>query len=311
MFEELNKDISTAKEKMRRKEKLQNLLKRTKEELNNQIAKKNELHKILKDEEKDVERLQSLSITGLFYSVLGNKEQQLEKERQEYLGAKLKYEECCSLITTLEKELISYNEELNEYANVHEQYEELMKSKEKLILQGNDLKAKKLMELTEKTSDLKSNIKETKEAINAGERVREAFGKVISSLESAKGWGQWDMLGGGFLATAAKHSKIDEAKNYVHEAQRLLGVFRRELSDVNLSSNIDINVGSFATFADYFFDGLISDWVVQSRINDSLNNVYATSDNVNKLLNVLGRNLNDFERELRGVEEEIRGIIEG
>lgn len=311
MFEKLNKEIADVKEKLRRKEKLQSLLKKTKEDLNDLIVKRNDLEKILKREKKDVDRLESTSITGLFYSILGNKEQQLEKERQEYLGAKLKYEECISLITTLEKEIISYNEELSQYSNAQLQYEKLMKDKERLILQGNDLKAKKLIELAEKTSDLKSNIKETKEAMNAGERVREALQNVISSLESAKGWGQWDMLGGGFLATAAKHSKIDEAKSYVHEVQRLLGVFRRELSDVNLSSNMDINVGSFATFADYFFDGLISDWVVQSRINDSLNSVYTTSDNVNGLLNTLGRNLDSFERELGRMEEEIRVIIEG
>mgnify|MGYP001559106142 CR=1 FL=1 len=37
--------------------------------------------------------------------------------------------------------------------------------------------------------------------------------------------------------------------------------------------NIDINIGSFETFADYFFDGLISDWVVQSGIHELLEGV--------------------------------------
>ncbi|MBU5484081.1 hypothetical protein KQI86_07035 [Clostridium sp. MSJ-11] len=310
MFEELNKNIANAKEKLRRKEKLKNLLERTREDLNVQTAKKKELHKILHKEGKDVEKLESLSITGLFYSILGDKEQQLEKERQEYLSAKLKYDECCSLITTLEKEIISYNEELREYINIESEYDELMASKEELILQGNDLNAEKLISLAEKAQDLKSNIKETKEAINAGEKVREALERVLSSLESAKGWGQWDMLGGGVLSTMAKHSKMDEAKSHVHEVQRLLGIFKRELSDIRLSSNIDINIGSFEKFADYFFDGLIFDWVVQSKINDSLDNVRTNSNNVKKLLSTLERNLNDCERELMAVEEEIKGIIE-
>lgn len=40
-------------------------------------------------EQTDVRQLESLSLTGLFYSILGSKEQQLEKERQEALRAQL------------------------------------------------------------------------------------------------------------------------------------------------------------------------------------------------------------------------------
>ncbi|MBU5484083.1 hypothetical protein KQI86_07045 [Clostridium sp. MSJ-11] len=301
MFEELNKNIANAKEKLTRKEELKNLLQRTKENLNTQMTKEKELHKILQNEEKDAERLESF---------LKDIEQQLEKKRQEYLRAKLRYDECCSLIDTLEKETISYNEELNDYVNIELEYKELMKKKKRLILQGDDLDAKELIKLTEKVQDLKSNIKETKEALNAGEKVREALERVLSSLKSAKGWEQWDILGGGFVATAAKHSKIDDAKSHVHEVQRLLGIFIRELSDVKLSSDMDINIGSFEKFADYFFDGLIFDWVVQSKINDSLDNIYDTSNNVKRLLSTLERNLDGFEGELRTAEDEIKRIVE-
>ncbi|MEW9096969.1 MAG: hypothetical protein AB2417_17985 [Clostridiaceae bacterium] len=301
MFEELNKNIADAKEKLTRKEKLKNILQRNKENLNTQMTKKKELHKILQNEEKDTERLESF---------LKDIEEQLEKERQEYLRAKLRYDECCSLVATLEKEIISYNEELNDYVNIELEYEKFMKKKERLILQGDDLDAKELIKLTEKVQDLKPNIKETKEAINAGEKVSEALERVLSSLKSAKDWGQWDILGGGFIATAAKHSKIDDAKSHVHEVQRLLGIFKRELSDIKLSSDMDINIGSFEKFADYFFDGLMFDWVVQSNINDSLNNAYDTSNNLKRLLSTLEKKLNSFEGELRTAEDEIKKIVE-
>ena len=310
MSQKLNMEIAEVKEKLRRKEKLQNLLKRTREDLKEQKLKKEELYEILKSEEKDVEKLQSLSITGLFHSILGNKEQQLEKERQEYLGAKLKYDECLSSITTLEKEIISYNEELSEYLGIEFKYDDLIKEKERLILGANDQRAERLVNLTEKLSDVKGEIKETKEAISAGERVRIALEKAKGALESARGWGQWDMIGGGFLATAAKHSKIDEAKGYVYEVQSLLGAFKRELSDLHLYSNVNVNIGSFEKFADYFFDGLISDWIVQSKINNSLNNVYSTYDNVRSILTTLTGNLNKLESQIKSLEREMEEIIE-
>ncbi|WP_077368186.1 hypothetical protein [Anaerosalibacter sp. Marseille-P3206] len=54
-----------------------------------------------------------------------------------------------------------------------------------------------------------------------------------------------------------------------------------------MSTDIDINISSFDTFADYFFDGLIFDWIVQSKINDSLNRVINLDRKVEKLINLL------------------------
>lgn len=59
------------------------------------------------------------------------------------------------------------------------------------------------------------------------------------------------------LATAAKHSHIDDTKEYAYNAKIPLIRFQNELSDVDLTMDIDINIGSFETFANYFFDGLI------------------------------------------------------
>ena len=87
------------------------------------------------------------------------------------------------------------------------------------------------------------------------------------------------MLGGGLLATAAKHSHMDEARDAAYHIQNLLLRFRRELADVQgLSGTLVEEVGSFETFADYFFDGLIVDWVVQSKIDRSLDNARRAYD---------------------------------
>ena len=45
--------------------------------------------------------------------------------------------------------------------------------------------------------------------------------------------------------------------------------FSRELNDVNMACNLNINTGDFLSFADYFFDGFVVDWVVQDRINNA------------------------------------------
>lgn len=310
MFLDLNKKLVEVKEKLRRKQKVKLMLERSKEEFKMLKSKNEEFGGILHKEKRDVEKLEALSLTGLFYSILRSKEEQLDKERQEYLAAKLKYDESCNSIKYIEEEISSYEEELRKYSGLDEEYKNLLKEKQYLILNKSDENSRKLADKLDRVTDLELNAKEIKEAINAGNIAMKAFKQLKDTLESARGWGQWDMFGGGFLATAAKHSRIDDAKRQVNEVQRLIRIFNKELLDVNISTDIKINIGSFDTFADYFFDGLISDWIVQSKINDSLNNVYNVSRNLNKTLSTLTKDLHDLNLKLEGLQKEIHNLIE-
>ena len=52
----------------------------------------------------------------------------------------------------------------------------------------------------------------------------------------------------------------------MEEAKRNLKIFQKELKDVDLSLDLRMEVGSFLSFADFFFDGLVADYLVQSKI---------------------------------------------
>ena len=62
---------------------------------------------------------------------------------------------------------------------------------------------------------------------------------------------------------------MDQAKRNMEQAKYDLRSFSRELNDVNMACNLNINTGDFLSFADYFFDGFVVDWVVQDRINNA------------------------------------------
>lgn len=55
----------------------------------------------------------------------------------------------------------------------------------------------------------------------------------------------------------------------MERAKRALQSFRKELADVDQRLHLSLEIGDFLTFADYFFDGLIADWLVQSKIQDA------------------------------------------
>ena len=66
-----------------------------------------------------------------------------------------------------------------------------------------------------------------------------------------------------------KHSKINQARQNMEQAKYDLRNFSRELNDVNIACDLNINIGDFLSFADYFFDGFVADWMVQDRINNA------------------------------------------
>ena len=84
--------------------------------------------------------------------------------------------------------------------------------------------------------------KEKREAIDAGYRAINSLKTARDNLNSAKNWGLLDMFGGGFFSTMLKHSKIDQARQNMEQAKYDLRNFSRELNDVNIACDLNINI---------------------------------------------------------------------
>lgn len=130
---------------------------------------------------------------------------------------------------------------------------------------------------------------EIREAVSAGRTAMQCLEEAKSYLSSAKGWGIWDMLGGGFFTNMVKHSKLNSATDCMERAKAELNRFKRELSDVQNIQGISIEIGSFLTFADFFFDGLVADWMVQNKIQDAQDQVEEALVQVKYLVEKLER----------------------
>lgn len=129
--------------------------------------------------------------------------------------------------------------------------------------------------------------KEKREAIDAGRRAIRSLQTARDNLDSAKNWGLVDMFGGGFLTTMFKHSKMDQARQNMEQAKYDLRNFSRELNDVNMACDLNINTGDFLSFADYFFDGFVVDWMVQERINNARHQVEEAIRRTESIVNQL------------------------
>lgn len=124
-------------------------------------------------------------------------------------------------------------------------------------------------ERKEEESKRKSERQEIREAVEAGERALFSLQTAREQLNSARNWGIWDLLGGGFFTDLMKHSKLENASRCIEMAKQDLQVFERELRDVTVDGDLKINIGNFLLFADFFFNGLIADYMVQSKIAEA------------------------------------------
>lgn len=139
-------------------------------------------------------------------------------------------------------------------------------------------------------------LKEIREAITAANRALDSLENAQRELKGAKNWGLLDLFGGGMVTTMLKHGRMDKAQRQIEDAKYYLQVLKKELRDIDIPMNINVEVGSFLSFADLLFDGMVADWLVQSRINDAIRQVDMANARV---LEILG-NLQRWEDQLLG-----------
>ncbi len=259
-------------------------------------------------ERKDVARLEGISLAGLFHAVLGDRSARIDKDREEYLIAKLHHDQAEQAVTQLESDVRSLSGRVTACGNPDAELSGLVREKEELLVAEGSPIASALLDIEEEKGRAQALKQELHEAIAAGENVCAGLKEVLNSLGSARNWGVWDMLGGGLIATAAKHSSLDRARDQVHHVQDLMNRFRRELSDV-AGSLPNLEIGGFARFADYFFDGLLVDWMVQSRINESTDRVRQQLSSVEAVLNSLRARLRGADSVLAGLDAKKQAML--
>ncbi|RLD21186.1 MAG: hypothetical protein DRI69_04760 [Bacteroidetes bacterium] len=250
--------------------------------LKKEIKEINLLSKLLKKEEIDLEKLESAGIRALFHKILGDKEKQIEKERQQYLQTALKYNALSKSIDLIEYEKNLLEKKLDRISVVEQRYEHLIKLREKELL-GSDTEAgRALLALSKKIDIRHIELKDIDEAIVAGNEALNYVRTLEKQLQKAKNWGQWDTYGNGSGSSWLKHQAVDKAREVLHRVRHSLLNFQKELSDVYEDAYIDINLRmeKIDRFVDIFFDNLITDWIVQQKIKKALDNVLNTKEQV-------------------------------
>jgi len=289
---------------VKRKEKLQIHLRHLEEDILKNHAEYDALTVQMKDEEEDVRRLEEMSLESIFRTILGNKAQQLEKERQEYLHVLMKMQHVAQNLKVLEQEKAVLERSFDSLFKIEDEFDKLLKEKEK-ALENDPEYSEEIDHINEKIAVYEVKIEEIEETIHFGKKAREKLHKLGIELDDMEHWNSNPKM-----KLTRKISKKRKLRQDIYTANRALQSYERELKDLadHLNLNYQAEIRVLQEFLEGFVDRLITDWVMQHRINHSKNFLSNVIDRVRLLNNMLAYEI-EKTRATTDAEEALKADI--
>ena len=223
-----------------------------------------ELQQRLGAEERDVVRLEGMSIRSVVASIRGRRDRELAAERAEADGVRLELSVRWEAIRALEADAAAW-------APVAAS----------LRAEPSALGAE-LTRLGDEAAAARAELRECDEALHAAVAAGDALAAAARALASAGGWSTYDtFFGGGLIASSIKHGRLRDAAHAVAAAQHAMLRLRAELHDVGMAHGWWPDPPSDALRTmDVWFDNIVSDWMVHNRIKASRQSVDAARHGV-------------------------------
>jgi DNA repair exonuclease SbcCD ATPase subunit len=287
-------------------------LREVREALSELDRRLDELALRLRREEKDVDRLEGVTFASAYHTILGDMSEALAKERGEALHAKELHARVLAQKVELDTEKRALLARLTASKGAEERFAEHLRTLERELGARDPILRERLEDLGAREADLRARDQRLHGALMTAERAKGALERVREALSTANGWGKLDLLGGGLIVTAAKHGNIDRARSNFARAESALRELNRQLEGTlePADAHLGLDIGCGLSLADYFLDGLIVDWTVQTRIHAGLEQVRAISTRVGQIGIELSARQKRTRRALTEVRFERQELVE-
>ena len=263
----------------------------------------------MNQEQADVDKLEGRSLSAFFAGLRGNKEERLDKERQEARAARVKYDMAVLERNAVEDDLRRRKEELADLETIPARREALLTQWAQAVKAMGGPTGKAVLDLEERVAWCEGQRREIREALAAGQEALTAADNILESLSTAEDWGTMDMFGGGFLSTMFKHEAIDEAQGKVEGLQFALRKFKTELVDVSIQAELNFTLDNFTQFADFFFDNIFTDWAVQDEINRAQVRVRQVKSEIQAVQEKLSQQDSQRQEEIVQAQQELENLL--
>ena len=255
-------------------------------------------------EQGDVERLERLTFSAILSALRGSKDEDMAREKAEAYAAQLRLQEAERQLSEVQAEILDRQRRIQENADCQRTYEALLREKEGELRKAGPVLADQLEKLERQELELTARKRELNEALAAGQQALFCLDAAIGKLDSAEGWGTWDVLGGGLLSDMMKYSRLDEAQSQMEQLRSALRHYQAELADVERMIPFDVRPDGLLSTVDVLFDNIFADWAVLDRISQSKSQLLTVESRIRSIQNGMEQELAETEERLAAICEE-------
>ncbi len=259
-------------------------------------------------EQRDVERLEGRTLARLLSYLTGKSDERLDRERAEAASAAAKYDAKKAESKAISDRIFELRTERSRLDGCEARLNELEAQKKAQLKESGGEVSEKLTELDAKHHSLGEQLREIDEAVKVGRAAITAADAALVELDGAAGWATFDILGGGLISDLAKHEKIDAAQSHIEHLNNCIELYKTELGDVDMSFDGRV-VSDGMKFADFFFDGLVSDFLVHDKLEKSTERLRGIRDKLSASVGRLHTRRELAETERSAVKREIEKLI--
>ena len=198
-----DEQLSQLQAQCARKKKLEAAIAELRTQRDTYTARAKELEQVFREEQADVDRLEERNLSAFFYNVIGKMDEKLTQEKQEAYAARVKYDAVARELAGIEEDLRRCEAKLHSLYDCESRYAAVKLEKTQAVKVAGGDTAEKILNLEERVSYLKSQERELKEAVAAGQDALATAEQIADNLNSAENWGIWDLAGGGLFAKSA------------------------------------------------------------------------------------------------------------
>lgn len=227
----------------------------------------------MESEQSDVKRLENLSIKKLFTQLLGSTEEELAKERQEYLDAVYEYNGAVDELEAIQYEHKLLEEKSDKEANVDGVLKELISKKEAYLKTRPDAISRTIQGFDREVFVLKKELTEIMEAFDAGKSSIEAMVELFNGLHQIHSYMNRPSNQRGIFSNIRIKELLERSTRIAGATQTRLNLYERELADVFSNYNTNFRLDSFQDFMTQFYKFFVMEWVKRRSLEQVLHDI--------------------------------------
>ena len=254
----------------------------------------------------DLQKLEQTGLRSLFNKVIGNLDKAIEKERQEYLLAVLQHKSIEEEIEVLEYEKKLLEKRVRDPLKIEVELKDLVRKKQ-FYLKSYDTRFTK--ELFKKESEIgryKLLFQKSKHALAKAEEAKKIVKEIRMELLDVK---DWPPSGKGKYASIAKKRYIDRARAKAIQAKVRLDEFGEHTNKLFRELEFDFNLEPFDNFLEKFYHNLITDYVIQQKLEITLENIDLILERIEEAEVRLGKEYKRNESLTKEKNDELKEFI--